>query len=107
MRAFERCRNRRRRELRASDARGEGVSDNFYWLSTKPDTLDWAKKQDTVYTPQAEFADLTGLNSLPAVQLESSAVIEQPPWARELLASLGASEAEPDAAPDPGRFGAV
>jgi exo-1,4-beta-D-glucosaminidase len=34
-----------------------------------------------VYTPQAEFADLTGLNSLPAVQLESSAVIEQMPGA--------------------------
>jgi exo-1,4-beta-D-glucosaminidase len=60
------------------DARGRAVSENFYWLSTKPDTLDWAKKQDTVYTPQAEFADLTGLNSLPAVRLQASKVIEQP-----------------------------
>ena len=63
------------------DLRGRLVSHNFYWLSTKPDTLDWAKKQDTVYTPQAEFADLTGLNSLPAVRLEASRVIEQPPGA--------------------------
>jgi exo-1,4-beta-D-glucosaminidase len=51
---------------------GELISDNFYWLSTKADTLDWAKKQDTVYTPQAEFGDLTGLNSLPTVKLTAS-----------------------------------
>jgi hypothetical protein len=31
---------------------------------TKPDTMDWKHKKDTVYTPQAEFGDLTGLNSL-------------------------------------------
>jgi exo-1,4-beta-D-glucosaminidase len=51
---------------------GELISDNFYWLSTKADTLGWAKQQDTVYTPQAEFGDLTGLNSLPAVTLRTS-----------------------------------
>jgi exo-1,4-beta-D-glucosaminidase len=45
------------------------VSDNFYWLSTKPDTLDWKHKKDTVYTPQAEFGDLTGLNSLPPAKV--------------------------------------
>jgi len=50
------------------------VSDNFYWLSTKLDTLDWSHKLDTVYTPQKEFADLTGLQSLPQVQLESKIV---------------------------------
>jgi exo-1,4-beta-D-glucosaminidase len=52
---------------------GELVSDNFYWLSTKADTLNWAKQQDTVYTPQAEFGDLTGLNSLPPVKLRTEA----------------------------------
>jgi exo-1,4-beta-D-glucosaminidase len=59
------------------DARGRAVSDNFYWLSAKTDTLDWAKKQDTVYTPQAEFGDLTGLATLPQVRLQTSAAIEQ------------------------------
>jgi exo-1,4-beta-D-glucosaminidase len=54
---------------------GELVSDNFYWLSTKADTLNWAKQQDTVYTPQAEFGDLTGLNSLPAVKLRTESAI--------------------------------
>ncbi len=48
-------------ELRDS---GKLVSDNFYWLSTKPDVLDWANKLDTVYTPQSAYADLTGLNNL-------------------------------------------
>jgi exo-1,4-beta-D-glucosaminidase len=60
------------------DGRGKAVSDNFYWLSSKPDTLDWAKKQDTVYTPQAEFADLTGLAALPQVHVDAGAVVEQP-----------------------------
>ena len=52
-------------KLQLHDAQGKLRSDNFYWLSTKVDTLDWAKRSDTVYTPQKDFADLTGLNSLP------------------------------------------
>jgi exo-1,4-beta-D-glucosaminidase len=56
--------------LKLQDAGGKLLSDNFYWLSTKPDVLDWVKKKDTVYTPQAEFGDLTGLNDLPQVKLE-------------------------------------
>jgi exo-1,4-beta-D-glucosaminidase len=65
------------------DARGKAVSDNFYWLSAKADTLDWAKKQDTVFTPQAEFGDLTGLATLPQVHLQTSAAIDQPAGASE------------------------
>ena len=52
------------------DSSGALVSDNFYWLSTKLDTVDWKRRKDTVYTPQKDFADLTGLNSLPEVKLE-------------------------------------
>jgi exo-1,4-beta-D-glucosaminidase len=55
--------------LQLHDAGGKLVSDNFYWLSTKADTLDWKHKKDTVYTPQAEFGDLSGLNSLPPAKL--------------------------------------
>jgi exo-1,4-beta-D-glucosaminidase len=62
--------------LTLSDAAGKLLSDNFYWLSTKADTLDWKKQQDTVYTPQAEFGDLTGLGTLPQVKLEASAASE-------------------------------
>jgi exo-1,4-beta-D-glucosaminidase len=52
-------------KLQLHDAQGKLRSDNFYWLSTKVDTLDWAKRSDTVYTPQKDFADLTELNKLP------------------------------------------
>jgi exo-1,4-beta-D-glucosaminidase len=60
-------------KLRLHDASGKPVSDNFYWLSTKLDTLDWKHKKDTVYTPQKDFADLTGLNSLPQIKLDVQA----------------------------------
>ena len=52
-------------KLQMFDPSGKLISDNFYWLSAKEDTLDWKHKQDTVYTPQAEFGDLSGLESLP------------------------------------------
>jgi exo-1,4-beta-D-glucosaminidase len=63
-------------KLQLQDASGNPVSGNFYWLSTKPDTMDWKHKKDTVYTPQKDFADLTGLNSLPQVKLEVDATAE-------------------------------
>jgi exo-1,4-beta-D-glucosaminidase len=59
------------------DASGKRLSDNFYWLSTKLDTLDWAKRKDTVYTPQKDFADLAGLNSLPPVKLELTSSVDR------------------------------
>jgi len=59
--------------LQLQDRAGKLVSDNFYWLSTKADVLDWKNKQDTVYTPQAEFGDLTGLATLPEVKLDVTA----------------------------------
>jgi exo-1,4-beta-D-glucosaminidase len=57
--------------LKLQDAGGKLVSDNFYWLSTKPDTIAWEKK-DWGYTPQKDFGDLTGLNTLPQVKLETT-----------------------------------
>jgi len=56
-------------KLQLHDAAGKVVSDNLYWLSTKPDTLDWAGRSDTVYTPQKDFGDLTGLNTLPKAKV--------------------------------------
>ena len=64
-------------KLYLHDASGKLISDNFYWLSTKLDTLDWGKRKDTVYTPQKEFADLTGLNSLPPVKLDIDYSVHQ------------------------------
>ncbi|MGB7438688.1 MAG: glycoside hydrolase family 2 protein [Candidatus Acidiferrum sp.] len=57
-------------KLYLHDASGKLVSESFYWLSTKLDTLDYSKRKDTVYTPQKDFADLTGLNSLPQIKLD-------------------------------------
>jgi exo-1,4-beta-D-glucosaminidase len=59
--------------LQLHDSAGKLLSDNFYWLSTKRDTLDWARRKDTVYTPQKDFADLTGLATLPEVRLDATA----------------------------------
>jgi exo-1,4-beta-D-glucosaminidase len=44
------------------------ISTNFYWLSTKPDVLDWAKTK-WYYTPTRSQADLTALARLPETQL--------------------------------------
>jgi exo-1,4-beta-D-glucosaminidase len=63
--------------LQLHDSAGKQLSDNFYWLSTKADVLDWKHKKDTVYTPQAEFADLTGLNTLPQVTLDVKSAKEE------------------------------
>jgi exo-1,4-beta-D-glucosaminidase len=55
-------------DLRLHDERNTEINNNFYWLSTKPDVLDY---ETTVqpwpyYTPSKEFADFNALNSLPA-----------------------------------------
>jgi exo-1,4-beta-D-glucosaminidase len=56
-----------RLELR--DESGKLVSDNFYWLSAKPDVMDYTKTKGTAYTPEASFSDLTALSKLPEVSL--------------------------------------
>jgi exo-1,4-beta-D-glucosaminidase len=49
------------------------VSRNLYWLSTKPETLDW--ENSTWYvTPTKTFADFTALNALPPAALRTAAV---------------------------------
>ena len=45
------------------------VSENFYWLSTAPETLEWDKSH-LVHTPTKTFADYTALRSLPPVTLK-------------------------------------
>ena len=50
--------------LQLFSAGGELLSRNFYWLSTKPDELDFAKTE-WYYTPQTSFADFSSLQDLP------------------------------------------
>jgi exo-1,4-beta-D-glucosaminidase len=54
--------------LRISDANGKMLGSNFYWLSTKPETIDWAKS-NWYTTPTASYADFTSLSQLPKVKL--------------------------------------
>ncbi len=58
--------------LTLEDAAARSVSRNVYWLSTKPETLAWPKST-WYYTPVAEYADLTGLEQLPAAQIRATA----------------------------------
>jgi exo-1,4-beta-D-glucosaminidase len=51
---------------------GELISRNFYWLSTKPDVLQFDKTK-WYYTPLASYADLTGLQQLPKISVNASA----------------------------------
>jgi exo-1,4-beta-D-glucosaminidase len=64
-------------KLELQNASGRRLSDNFYWLSTKPDVLDWPKKFEEVYTPQSAYADLSGLSGLPPVKLSVQARLLQ------------------------------
>ncbi|OLE12540.1 MAG: hypothetical protein AUG89_07275 [Acidobacteria bacterium 13_1_20CM_4_56_7] len=54
--------------LRVSDANGKTLGSNFYWLSTKQETIDWAKS-NWYTTPTASYADFTALSQLPKVKL--------------------------------------
>ncbi|MEU6491044.1 sugar-binding domain-containing protein [Streptomyces sp. NPDC046994] len=55
-----------------TDPAGKEVSRNVYWLSTRPDTLDWAHT-DWYYTPTTSYADLTSLASMAQVPVSATA----------------------------------
>jgi exo-1,4-beta-D-glucosaminidase len=61
--------------LSLDDASGRSVSRNVYWLSTKPDVLQW-DKSDWYVTPLTQYADFTGLQQLPQAQLKATASFE-------------------------------
>jgi len=50
---------------------GKLVSSNLYWLSTKPETLDW-QKSTWFYTPTKSYANFRALNMLPKAQVQVS-----------------------------------
>jgi exo-1,4-beta-D-glucosaminidase len=62
-------------DLRVTDAAGKLVGSNFYWLSTKNETIDWAKSNWYV-TPTESYADYTALEQLPKVKLNVSSRTE-------------------------------
>ena len=62
--------------LRLEDSVGRPVGSNFYWLSTKPEILDWAKSNWWT-TPTDSFADFTALSQLPKVKLKVTNLTER------------------------------
>ncbi len=63
------------------ESSGDLISRNFYWLSTKAETLDWERSdrdesgqyEISTWTPTKTFADYTALNTLPEVDLAVTA----------------------------------
>jgi exo-1,4-beta-D-glucosaminidase len=55
--------------LKLQDSTGKEVGSNWYWLSTKPETIDWAKSNWWM-TPTASFADYTAISQLQKVKLK-------------------------------------
>jgi exo-1,4-beta-D-glucosaminidase len=62
--------------LRLEDSAGKVVGSNFYWLSTKPETLDW-DKSNWYTTPTLSYADFTALSQLPKVKLKVTSNTER------------------------------
>ena len=56
-------------ELSLEGAHKQLISRNVYWLSTRPDQLDW-EHSNWYLTPVSQYADLTALQSLPAAMSE-------------------------------------
>ena len=59
-------------KLVLTDQSGHEVSRNVYWLSTKPDVMDWANN-DWYYVPTTAYADLSGLSGLAQTTVGSTA----------------------------------
>jgi exo-1,4-beta-D-glucosaminidase len=62
--------------LRLEDSAGKLVGSNFYWLSTKEETIDW-ENSNWYTTPTASYADYTALSQLPKVKLNLSSHTER------------------------------
>ncbi len=63
-------------DLRLRRPGGAEAGRNFYWLSAKPDVLDW-EASTWFYTPAREFADFTALDRLPPARLAASVTVEE------------------------------
>jgi exo-1,4-beta-D-glucosaminidase len=62
-------------ELEMASVAGKPIDRNVYWLSTRPDDLDWAHS-NWYLTPVKQYADLTALQQLPAVTVEVRATMQ-------------------------------
>ncbi|MFT5887026.1 MAG: exo-1,4-beta-D-glucosaminidase [Arcticibacterium sp.] len=58
-------------DLKLKKVSGELIADNFYWLATQTDQMDW-KQKFWFYTPQKQYADFSPLNHLPKTKIEAT-----------------------------------
>jgi exo-1,4-beta-D-glucosaminidase len=63
-------------DLKLADNAGGLIDENFYWLSTKKDVMNYPATEWFV-TPIKDFADLTALDKLPPVTLKILSAFEQ------------------------------
>jgi exo-1,4-beta-D-glucosaminidase len=88
-------------DLTLSDASGNLLSRNFYWVPSTLTTFDWQdtgapdpaagrfeRKDGGPDTPAERYEDLTALRSLPPAKILSRAEIENTPRGREILLHL-------------------
>jgi exo-1,4-beta-D-glucosaminidase len=61
--------------LTLTDTSKRAISINSYWLSTKPDVLDW-EHRDWWTTPTSTYADFTALAKLPRTTLTATTGVE-------------------------------
>jgi exo-1,4-beta-D-glucosaminidase len=62
-------------------ADGEIRSRNLYWLSTRPETIDWSAQEEdptgeydiSTWSPTKTYADYSALNTLPKIDLDATA----------------------------------
>ncbi len=64
--------------LRLLDSERALVADNFYWLSTRPDVLDYNAYVEPweYYTPSRRYADFSALNAMPRADVDVTHTIE-------------------------------
>jgi len=58
-------------DLKILDSKGNLVADNFYWLASRMDQLDWAT-YSWFYTPSKQFADFRSLEHIPKADVQVS-----------------------------------
>jgi len=66
-------------DTRLYDSSGKEIDNNFYWISSKEDILDYEDTSEAWYvtTPSKQYADFTALNTMPKVEVESSMLVKK------------------------------
>jgi len=74
-------------DLTLTDAKGQLVSHNFYWVPGTLTTFDW-EGTDYTHSPAERHEDLTALAHLPAAQVEAHAELASTAHGREIRVHL-------------------